>query len=124
MDSSTTPPICREGTPTACSGRVYDLEEAAQLMRTTAETLAAFVRTGELPAARIGKKHLVLHEDLMSFLRAKIDSATAERRRQCAPQSPSALLATKPKSRRKCLPALHRILADGPPTASPTDSRH
>lgn len=89
----------------ATSGPVYDLEEAAQLMLTSAETLAAYVRAGELPAAKIGKKNLVLHEDLTAFLRTMVDSSTAERRRKSVPRSLPAVI-PPPRSRRKPLPPL------------------
>lgn len=104
---------------------ILSVEQAAQLVRATPDTLLRYIRRGELPAARLGKHMIVLYADLVSFIRVVAAQQAAERlashahagtpvHRQAAPavlpqclvMEPSGAPRSKRRGRRKELPCL------------------
>lgn len=47
---------------------LYSPEEAAAALNIDRSTVFAFVRTGELPSRRIGRRRLFTREDLLAFI--------------------------------------------------------
>ena len=61
---------------------VLSLEEAAALAKCGLECMRALVDAGEVPAARLNRKHTVLlRDDVIDFLRTKARQQAEERRK-------------------------------------------
>lgn len=52
--------------PTIESGKLYTIEEVAAALSVHRETVRRWVRFGELPARRIGRRFYVLGDDLLT----------------------------------------------------------
>ncbi len=50
------------------TSKFYSLEEVAELLGVTYQLIYKLVRTGELPALRVGKMYRVTGEDLQAYL--------------------------------------------------------
>lgn len=57
-----------------------DLQTAAAYLGAKTETISQLARKGELPGAQIGKGWIFLREDVLDFLRRRIDAETKVRR--------------------------------------------
>lgn len=62
--------------------------EAAVLMGVHVQTARELVKSGELPAGRIGKATVLLRSDVLKFIENKIMIQTVERRKQLMPGAP------------------------------------
>jgi excisionase family DNA binding protein len=65
---------------------ILSLEEAARLVHATPETLLQYIRRGELAAARVGKKIIIMYSDLVAFLRMLAAQQKAARQTKDAEQ--------------------------------------
>ena len=63
------------------------VDEAAALLCAEADTVMHLARRREMPGAKVGKAWVFMRSDVLSFLRAKIDAETLQRRK-----NPSSLL--------------------------------
>jgi excisionase family DNA binding protein len=83
-------------------------EQAATLMFAETDTVLTLARNGSLPGTKIGKSWVFLREDVLTFLRHRVQKDTEERLRQLgAPKDPVAvLIEPPPKRRRRPPPAL------------------
>jgi excisionase family DNA binding protein len=54
----------------------YGLSEACQLLGLGRTTLYAAIKSGELKARKVRRRTLILHDDLIAFLKALPASAT------------------------------------------------
>lgn len=62
-----------------------DLQEAANLAKVGLECMREYVESGELPAARLNKKHVVLlREDVLDFIRVLARKQAEQRRKERA----------------------------------------
>lgn len=86
---------------------IYNLQEVADLLRASKETVVGYVRTGELPAGRIGKNLIFLPKDVLAFVEAIVARHTAERQRRHNSAPPDLVVPAAPRrSRRNIPPAL------------------
>lgn len=60
--------------------RILDLSEAAAFLHASEDAVTAYVRSGELPAGKVGKKLIFLQRHLLEFADANIAAQTASRR--------------------------------------------
>lgn len=67
------------------SNEILNTVEVAELLRAQPSTIANLTLRGELPAASIGKSYIFLREDVLSYIREKIERDTAERRNKRNP---------------------------------------
>lgn len=56
------------------------IEESASYLKTSPETVEKLIRSGELPACRIGKMYVLMLENLYAFLLQKTQLQSSERR--------------------------------------------
>lgn len=56
------------------------VEECAALLRVDKSTTLELAQSGELPGAKIGKAWVFIYEDVMNYLRMKVEQQVAERR--------------------------------------------
>ncbi|MCE9590238.1 MAG: helix-turn-helix domain-containing protein [Planctomycetes bacterium] len=49
----------------------YRLEDAARAVGVSARHLSDYIRTGELPASKLGTATVILRSDLIAFVRAR-----------------------------------------------------
>jgi excisionase family DNA binding protein len=61
--------------------------EVAELVHAEPSTVASLALRGEIPAASIGKSYIFLRDDVMRFVREKIERDTAERRNKRNPHA-------------------------------------
>ncbi len=89
--------------------------QAATLLFVDTETVLLLARQGELPGTKIGKPWVFLRQDILDFLRTRIQQDTEERRRrlQSVHEPLAALLPVPRKSRRKELPPLPDLPVNG-----------
>jgi excisionase family DNA binding protein len=101
MDSSATAPL-----PSYVE--TLNAEQAAALLFAETETVLTLARSGNLPGTKIGKSWVFLREDVLTFLRHRVQKDTGERLRQLeAKKNPIAvLIEPRPKRRRREPPAL------------------
>lgn len=85
-----------------------NVAQAAALLFVDTETVLLLARQGELPGTKIGKPWVFLRQDILDYLRLRIQRDTDARRRQFqAAQEPQAVLMPMPgNSRRRPPPAL------------------
>lgn len=57
------------------------LEEAAALLRSSPETVSAWIKHRGLPAAKPGRNYLIVHDDLIAWLR--LQSAANDKGEAC-----------------------------------------
>jgi excisionase family DNA binding protein len=81
------------------------VEQAALLLHAENETVMQFARRGELPGTRIGKSWVFIREDVLAFLRARIEQDTLERRDHYA-KAPLAIALERPKRSRRTIPPI------------------
>lgn len=75
---------------------VLTLEEAAALARCGVDCLRRYVDAGELPAAKLNQKHIVLlREDVINFIRT-LGRKQAEERRRARDRRPRLVRTPKP----------------------------
>lgn len=58
------------------------IEEAAELMHTNRKTVEDLIHSCVIPAARIGRKYVMLTKDVMDYVENQIIAQTAERMRR------------------------------------------
>jgi excisionase family DNA binding protein len=98
-----------------------DITEVATMLRADPETIMRLARTGELPAAHIGKSWVFLRDDVISYLKERILKETTGRRDRNASQTPLAIsFPVQRASRRTVLPRLPELLPNT--TKSPKPS--
>jgi len=51
---------------------LYTQEEAAQLLGISKATIAKYIKTGRMPARRIGRRYMLTQEDLKAFLHGQL----------------------------------------------------
>lgn len=56
------------------------IEESASYLKTSPETVEKLIRSGELPACRIGKMYVLMLENLYAYLLHKTQLQSSERR--------------------------------------------
>lgn len=56
------------------------VEECAALLRVDKSTILQLAQSGEIPGAKIGKAWVFIVEDVMNYLRMKVEQQVAERR--------------------------------------------
>jgi excisionase family DNA binding protein len=56
------------GTRTFSTGRLFTVAEVAEAMRVSNMTVYRLIKTGELPALRVGKGYRIFEADLERFL--------------------------------------------------------
>ena len=54
----------------------YDLKEVSELLNLTNRTLLTYIKTGKLKAKKLGRKWIVMKEDLESMIRGSTSSDT------------------------------------------------
>ena len=59
---------------------ILNTAEVAELVHAEPSTVANLALRGELPATLIGKSYIFLRDDVMRYVREKIERDTAERR--------------------------------------------
>ncbi|WP_213778849.1 helix-turn-helix domain-containing protein [Caballeronia sp. dw_276] len=59
--------------------KTYDLLECAELLKVDRNTVLKIAGTGELPGAKIGRAWVFLEDDVLSFLRKKIQEQSNAR---------------------------------------------
>lgn len=59
----------------------YTPLEVAKLMGIRPETVYILIRSGEMPAMRVGSRFKILKEDFNAWVRSRIDSETQERKK-------------------------------------------
>jgi excisionase family DNA binding protein len=57
----------------------YDLKEVSELLNLTNRTLLTYIKTGKLKAKKLGRKWIVMKEDLESMIRGSTSSDTEEK---------------------------------------------
>ena len=106
--------------------RTLNLDQAAELLFTTPETVADCIKHRGLQAARIGRAYVLIEDDVINWLRTqypeatKCDSTNAQARPIGTPVLPAptanelaSALAPNPKRRRKnSRPTLRMIAGD------------
>lgn len=76
--------------------------EVAELVHAEPSTVANLALRGELPATTIGKGYIFLRDDVMRYVREKIERDTAERRAKRNPNAAGIVAEiTQPKSRQR-----------------------
>lgn len=107
------------------ANETLDLNGVAALLIAEPETVVQYARTGELPGTRVGKGWIFLREDVLGFLRQRIDRDTEMRRlahadaiaKKNQPKARSTpgvlgvLAAPRKKTRRTQLPQLPALTA-------------
>jgi excisionase family DNA binding protein len=88
-----------------------NLNEAAVMLCAEPETVSKLARNGELPAARIGKGWVFLREDVLTFLKDRINKDTAERRKKYETPKQFAVAIERPTGRanRRVAPELPQL---------------
>lgn len=61
------------------TAETLDLEEAAAVLKIDPETASDLIKDGAIPAARVGRKYVILRRDVMDYLTAVIAKQTADR---------------------------------------------
>lgn len=96
--------------------------QAAEILFADTDTVLELARQGMLPGTKIGKCWVFLRDDVLAFLRARIEEDTKARRDQLAegPKTLAVLVPVKRHSRRHPPPILPSIVPGmvGKPTAS------
>jgi excisionase family DNA binding protein len=59
--------------------QILTVDEAAELLHATTDTLFQYIRWGELPAARLGKHIVIVYDDLLVFVKTIAARQTARR---------------------------------------------
>lgn len=59
--------------------KTYDLIECADLLKVDRNTILKIAATGELPGAKIGRAWVFLEDDVLSFLRKKVQEQSNAR---------------------------------------------
>lgn len=49
--------------------KLYTTAEVAELLNVTARTVSTWCKDGLLPAAKVGRQHLISHSDLNEYVR-------------------------------------------------------
>lgn len=57
-----------DGARTFSTGRLFTVAEVADVMRVSNMTVYRLIKTGELPAVRVGKGYRIFESDLERFL--------------------------------------------------------
>lgn len=66
-----------------------DINEAAELLKVSTETVRRLADTGALMGAKVGVAWVFIREDLMDYLRQEARRQTAERRAKADEQAPA-----------------------------------
>lgn len=112
------------------ANETLDLNGVAALLLAEPETVAQYARTGELPGTRVGKGWIFLRDDVLGFLRQRIDRDTEIRRlahadavakknppkARSTPSTLGVLAEPRRKTRRTQLPQLPTLKALPPPS--------
>lgn len=97
---------------------IYSLDEAAQELHATPDTIAQYARTGELCGTLIGKGWIFTGQKLLDFVNAQSAKEAADRRRQHASvpvlQAVGDSAGRRPR-RRKALPRLPELALEPDP---------
>ncbi|WP_082552179.1 helix-turn-helix domain-containing protein [Massilia sp. Root351] len=99
-----------------------NVTQAAALLFADTDTVLLLARQGALPGTKIGKCWVFLRDDILEFLRRRIQQDTDERRRLLdQPKMPVAELVPVPNRgrRRNALPVLPSL---APPSSGPSSS--
>ena len=59
------------GSPSFVTGRLFTVAEVAEVMRVSNMTVYRLIRSGELPALRVGKGYRIFESDLERFLEGR-----------------------------------------------------
>lgn len=59
--------------------KTLNIQECADLLKIHCATVQVMAAAGELPGAKVGRAWVFLEEDLLAFLRAKVDAQVARR---------------------------------------------
>jgi excisionase family DNA binding protein len=59
------------GSPSFVTGRLFTVAEVAAVMRVSNMTVYRLIRSGELPALRVGKGYRIFEADLERFLEGR-----------------------------------------------------
>jgi excisionase family DNA binding protein len=59
--------------------KTLNIQECAELLKIHPDTVQVRAATGELPGAKVGRAWVFLEEDVIAYLRAKIDGQVAKR---------------------------------------------
>ena len=88
-----------------------NLNEAAVMLCAEPETISKLARKGELPATQIGKGWVFLREDVLAFLKDRINKDTAERRKKHETPTQFAVAIERPTGRanRRVAPELPQL---------------
>ncbi len=62
--------------------RAYRPGEAVQVSGIARSTLYFLINNGEIPTFKIGKSTLILHDDLVDFLRQRVDATKRTRKKR------------------------------------------
>lgn len=62
------------------SKEILNTIEVANLLHAEPSTVANLAMRGELPATSIGKSYIFFHDDVLRYVREKVERDTAERR--------------------------------------------
>jgi len=83
-------------------GPTVTLEQAAELMNIHVKTVvSAFINTGELPAAKLGRGYVMMTSDVLAIIQRRITQQTAERMRRVPLPSLGAERTVVPRRRRR-----------------------
>jgi excisionase family DNA binding protein len=88
-----------------------NLNEAAVMLCAEPETISKLARKGELPATQIGKGWVFLREDVLTFLKDRINKDTAERRKKYETPAQFVVALDRPTARanRRVAPELPQL---------------
>jgi excisionase family DNA binding protein len=93
--------------------------QAAEVLFADAETVLELARKGVLPGTKIGKCWVFLREDVLSYLRSRVEQDTMARRNELAAgPKPVGLQYEAPGDRRRRAPPALPMLHDMPPPRS------
>lgn len=87
--------------------------DVAALLRCNEDLVMSFARRGQLPGIRLGKAWVFLREDVLAFLRGRIETETQERLKRSTGGDVQAVLVNRPANkRRRPLPDLSAFLVN------------
>lgn len=86
--------------------KTLNLKECAEILKADQEVVARLARNGDLPGAKIGRAWVFVEEQVLNFLRERIEKQSGERRHG---KEPIATYHGRTAKRRKPLPRLPEL---------------
>lgn len=84
---------------------ILNIDQVAELLHAEVSTISGYACRGELPATTIGRGYVFFRDDVLKFLRDRIDQDTAERR---AKRDPANIMAIAMQNTKNSIPGRRR----------------